>query len=100
MSWISLRLPREVSKLFQDWLDRHATQRKKRVLGHLKDMHMGALYSSQWFKRMWRDCALADMSERRFQVALKCYVLDQKVAKLRIDLFRPPDLKGQQLALI
>ena len=52
-SWISLRLPREVSELFQDWLDRHVLHRKKRVLGYFKDMHGGALYSSQWLKHMW-----------------------------------------------
>ena len=98
-SWISLRLPREVAELFQDWLDRKALHRKKRMLGHLKDMHGGALYSSQWFKRMWGQGAFADMMERRFQVALKCYGLDQKVTKLLTDLFCSPDAKEQQLAL-
>ena len=42
--------------------------------------------------------AFADMLKSRFLVALKCYGLDQKVAKLCIDLFRLSVPKGQQLA--
>lgn len=96
-SWIMLRLPREVSDLFQDWLDRHAPDRKNRVLGHLRDMHNGALYSSEWFKRMRGQGALADMMERRFQLSIKRLGLVQKVKKLRTDLFCPPAPKGRQL---
>ena len=48
---------------------------------------------------MWQHCAFASFRERQFQVALKRYGLEQKVEKLRIDLFRPPDSKGQPLAL-
>ena len=99
VSWISLRLTREVSELFQDWLDRHASQSKKRILGHFKDIKGGILYSLQWFKRMWQHCAFASFRECQFQVALKRYGLEQKVEKLRVDLFRPPDPKGQPLAL-
>lgn len=45
-SWIALRLPREVSNLFQDWLAAHQPNKLARVLGHLRSMHGGALYRS------------------------------------------------------
>ena len=52
---------------------------------------------SEWFKRMRVKGTFVDMMECRFQVAMKPYGLDQKVAKLRTDLFSPLIFKGSNL---
>lgn len=98
-SWIMLRLPQEVSGLWQSWLERHYPNHVSRVMGHLKDMHGGQPYSSQWHRRMRGQGAYAQMIQRRFERACRALGLRQAMADLRCDLFRSPELAGNQLQL-
>ncbi|MCT4559290.1 MAG: PA0069 family radical SAM protein [Pelagimonas sp.] len=98
-SWIMLRLPFEVAQLWEDWLEEHHPDRRSRVLGHLRDMHEGEVYSSNWFKRMRGTGVYAHMIAQRFNRAQKALGLDQDLPELRKDLFRPPVLPGDQLSL-
>src|SRR3546814_1782610 len=45
--YILLRLPLELRELFQEWLDTHRPDRKKRVLNRLREMRGGNLYESR-----------------------------------------------------
>ena len=98
-SWIMLRLPREVSPLFQDWLAQHYPDRADRIMARLREMHGGKDYDAEWGKRMRGSGPYAEMIGRRFQLALKRNGLRAAAKALRTDLFRPPVLTGAQFAM-
>ena len=43
-----LRLPLEVSPLFQEWLEAYAPARAKRIMRHIRDMNGGRDYDPNW----------------------------------------------------
>ena len=47
-SFISLRLPLEVSKLFQDWLAEHYPDRAAKVMARVRELHGGKDYDAEW----------------------------------------------------
>jgi len=98
-NWIMLRLPREVAPLFQDWLNTHYPDRAGRVLGHIRDMHGGALYESAWGRRMQGQGAYAKLIGARFKRAFMALGLDQIARPLRVHDFCVPPRVGDQLSL-
>ena len=96
-SYINLRLPREVSGLFQDWLATHYPDRAAKVMGRVREMHGGLEYDAQWGKRFRGTGLWANLMARRFGVAVARYGLDQPLPALRCDLFRPPMANGAQM---
>ncbi|QGX98307.1 PA0069 family radical SAM protein [Roseovarius faecimaris] len=98
-SWIMLRLPRDVSPLFQEWLQAHFPDRAARVMGHVRAMHGGRDYDAQWGRRMRGSGPYAEMIAARFKVAARRHGLDRRQPALRCDLFTPPARAGDQLAL-
>lgn len=98
-SWVMLRLPLEVSDLFQEWLANHYPDRVSRVMGLIREMHDGREYSSDWHKRMRGEGHYADIVAARFQRARRSLGLLPDLPELRTDLFRPPARKGDQLSL-
>jgi len=93
-SWIMLRLPREVSELWQAWLAEHYPDRAKRVMGHLRAMHGGQVYDARWGHRMRGTGAYAEMMAQRFDRAVRALGLATHAAALRCDLFDPSGLRG------
>lgn len=98
-SWIMLRLPLEVSPLFQEWLAEHYPDRKAKVMARLREMHGGQEYSAEWGHRMRGEGVHAQMIARRFDIAARRLGLDGKLPPLRTDLFRVPPQPGDQLLL-
>ena len=98
-TWSMLRLPLEVSPLFQKWLLQHAPNRAKKVMHLLRDMHGGKDYDAQWFRRMRGQGPYADIIAKRFSNAARRLSLDRTTAPLRCDLFQPPIQAGDQLSL-
>lgn len=98
-SWIMLRLPREVSQLWQDWLAEHEPGRAAKVMARLREMHGGRDYDPRWGHRMRGEGEYAQMIGRRFDAACKRLGLAQRAPDLRRDLFRIPPQAGDQLAL-
>lgn len=98
-SWIMLRLPLEVSRLFQDWLAEQYPDRAARVMGLVRGMHGGQDYASDWGHRMRGSGHHAEMIAQRFKLAARRLGLDHAQPKLRCDLFQPPARPGDQLAL-
>ena len=96
-SYINLRLPREVSSLFQDWLATHYPDRAAKVMARLREIHGGKDYDADWGKRFRGTGLWANLMKRRFDVALARFGLDQPLPALRTDLFRPPTSQGGQL---
>ena len=98
-SFIMLRLPREVSRLFQDWLGQHYPDRAGKVMGRVRDLHGGHDYDPEFGKRMRGEGPWADLMAKRFAVAARRLGLDAPQPKLRCDLFGRPARAGDQLAL-
>lgn len=98
-SWIMLRLPREVSPLFQEWLDAHYPDRAAKVMARVREMHGGQDYDARWGMRMRGEGAYAEMIGQRFEKARRRAGLVQELPSLRCDLFEVPLAQGDQLAL-
>lgn len=98
-SWIMLRLPREVSPLFQDWLSQHYPDRADRIMARLREMHGGKDYEANWGHRMRGSGPYAEMISQRFKLAVKRIGLKTVAPPLRTDMFRPPVLPGAQMSL-
>ena len=98
-SWIMLRLPREVSELWQEWLAEHVPGRADRVMARLREMHGGRDYDPRWGQRMRGEGHYAEMIAQRFQTATKRLGLDISAPALRCDLFATPPQAGDQLSL-
>lgn len=98
-SFIMLRLPREVSGLFQHWLAQHYPDRAAKVMGRVRALHGGRDYDPEFGKRMRGEGPWADLMAQRFAVAARRLGLDAAQPKLRCDLFARPAKAGDQLAL-
>ncbi|MEL6466304.1 MAG: PA0069 family radical SAM protein [Pseudomonadota bacterium] len=99
-SWIMLRLPREVSPLWQEWLAQHYPNRAQRIMSHLRDMHGGQDYDARWGHRMRGTGPYAELLQHRFKVAIKRLGLKEKIRPMRTDLFQPPHPDKDQLSLL
>jgi DNA repair photolyase len=98
-SVIPLRLPREVSPLFQDWLAEHFPDRAARVMARIREMHGGKDYEANFGTRMTGTGTYAQLIQQRYRKACKRLGLDRSLPPLRCDLFRVPPRKGDQLSL-
>ena len=98
-SYISLRLPLEVSGLFQDWLATHYPDRAAKVMARVRELHGGKDYDAAWGKRFRGEGVWANLMARRFKLAAARLGLDAPQPPLRTDLFRPPGRAGDQLSL-
>lgn len=98
-SWIMLRLPREVSDLWQDWLAEHEPGRAAKVMARLREMHGGKDYDARWGHRMRGEGPYAQMLGQRFAAAARRLGLDRPTAPLCCDLFAAPARSGDQLSL-
>ncbi|MBL4628287.1 MAG: PA0069 family radical SAM protein [Roseicyclus sp.] len=98
-SMIPLRLPREVSGLWQDWLAENYPERVGRVMSKLRDMHGGKDYEAEFGKRMRGEGLWANLLQQRFTRATRAAGLAERLPPLRTDLFEVPFATGDQLAL-
>ncbi|MFK7753781.1 MAG: PA0069 family radical SAM protein [Sedimentitalea sp.] len=98
-SWIMLRLPREVSQLWQDWLGEHAPGRAAKVMARLREMHGGRDYDPRWGHRMRGEGVFAEMIAKRFKAAIKRLDLQESAPPLDCTQFQIPPQPGDQLSL-
>lgn len=98
-TYIALRLPREVSGLFQDWLAHHTPDRAAKVMARVREMHGGQDYDPAFGKRMRGEGLWADLMAQRFAKATARLGLNTRPPPLRCDLFTRPARAGDQLAL-
>lgn len=64
--YVVLRLPWEVSPLFQQWLEAHFPERAQRVMNRVRDMRGGKDYDSDFSQRMRGEGVWADLIAQRF----------------------------------
>lgn len=98
--YVMLRLPLELTDLFEEWLLAHFPDRHRHVMTLVSSMRKGKAYDSAWSERMTGTGPFAWMIGRRFEIALAKNGYRKERLKLRTDLFRRPALAGEQLALL
>jgi len=94
-----VRLPWEVSPLFEQWLAVHFPDRAQRVMNRIRDMRGGRNYDSTFGERMKGTGTWAALIAQRVAKARARYGLDRATPALRTDLFAPPRDAGPQLGL-
>jgi len=97
--YILLRLPREVARLFFDWLEHHYPDRKERVLDLLRSTREGALYRADFGTRMAGTGPYAALLRRRFAVATRRLGLATEPAPLNFEDFILKTPRRRQLSL-
>ncbi|SFR03417.1 PA0069 family radical SAM protein [Poseidonocella sedimentorum] len=98
-SWVMLRLPREVSVLFREWLDEVMPGGAGRIMARVREMHGGKDYDAQWGRRMRGEGVYAALIAQRFDKAIRRLGLETRSPPLRTDLYRRPEEPGDQLSL-
>lgn len=98
-SWIMLRLPFEVSELFQEWLLDHMPDRASKVMARIREVHGGKDYDPKWGKRMRGEGVYAALVSQRFDLARHRLGLAASLPQLDVSQFRVPPRAGDQLAL-
>ena len=98
-SSIVLRLPREVSVLFREWLASAFPDRANRVMARVRELHGGKDYDPQFGQRMRGQGRWAELVKQRFDLATRRLGLAHQLPQLRCDLFAPPLAEGDQLSL-
>lgn len=93
--YILLRLPLEVAPLFEEWLEVHYPDRKKRVLNRLKALRGGRLNDPRFKHRMKGKGFEADLMRQRFGNLCRRFQFENGKHTLRTDMFQPP--AGDQL---
>jgi DNA repair photolyase len=98
--YVLLRLPLEIKDLFREWLEANVPARAGHVMSLVRQMRGGKDYDSQWNTRMRGTGPYAAFMARRFHMAVTRLGLNRPSAPLRVDKFRRPPQKGEQLALL
>jgi DNA repair photolyase len=69
--YVLLRLPWEIKHIFRDWLERHYPLKAKHVMSRLQAMRGGRDNDPHFGTRMSGTGELAELLERRFEVACR-----------------------------
>ncbi|SFU87550.1 PA0069 family radical SAM protein [Pseudoduganella namucuonensis] len=82
-NYIILRLPWEVSPLFQQWLEAHFPERAQRVMNRVRDMRGGKDYDSDFGKRMSGEGVWADLVRQRAEKAIRRFGMEKRGTRFR-----------------
>ena len=92
-----LRLPLEVSPLFQEWLEAFAPNRAGRVMRHIREMNGGRDYDPYWSRGGEVKATYAKLIMQRFRAAKARFGLDNERRPLDLSQFRAPSsVTGQR----
>jgi len=94
-----LRLPLEVSPLFQEWLEAYAPDRSKRIMRHIRDMNGGRDYDPHWSRGREIKAPYAKLIGARNSKARARLGFDREREPLDLSLFRVPDTVTGQMSL-
>lgn len=94
-----LRLPLEVSPLFQEWLETFAPNRAKRIMRHIRDMNGGRDYDPHWSRGGEIKTPYAQLIAQRNARARARLGFNRERKPLDLSLFRVPSEVSGQLSL-
>jgi DNA repair photolyase len=89
-TWIMLRLPREVSPLFRDWLAQHYQLRAEHVMSIVQQVRGGRDNDPNFGSRMRGQGQFTDIIAKRFALACRRLGLNAERKPLDTTRFRPP----------
>jgi DNA repair photolyase len=92
--FVVLRLPGAVAPLFEAWLDEHFPERKRKILGRVRDLRGGKLYDARWGVRGRGEGAFAAQIEAMFDVTCRKLGLNEKDYQLETGHFRRAPAQG------
>ncbi|HET7792869.1 MAG TPA: PA0069 family radical SAM protein [Rhizobacter sp.] len=87
---VVLRLPWEVSPLFQQWLEQHFPDRAARVMARVREMRGGKDYDASFGSRMSGEGVWAQLLQQRFGKACARLGLNRTRIALDLSKFRKP----------
>lgn len=87
--YILLRLPLEVSELFEQWLETHYPDKAMHVMNRIRDSRDGKTNDARFGHRLSGHGFYADMIQQRFSVARRKFGLHQRATPLNCELFQP-----------
>ncbi|MEM8771871.1 MAG: PA0069 family radical SAM protein [Pseudomonadota bacterium] len=91
-----LRLPLEVSPLFQEWLETYAPTRSKRIMRHIREMNGGRDYDPHWSRGREIKTPYALLINQRNAAARARLGFNEERPSLDLTQFRvPADVSGQ-----
>jgi DNA repair photolyase len=94
-----VRLPWEVSPLFEEWLRTHFPGRAQRVMNRIREMRGGKNYNASFGHRMTGEGTWARLIEQRFKRASARHGFSDSWPAMRTDLFVRPRLSTPQMDL-
>ena len=94
-----IRLPLEISTLFQEWLETYAPNRAGRVMRHIRDMNGGKDYDQHWSRGREIVAPYAKLIAQRFTNATRKLKFSSKPAPLDLTQFRIPSEASPQLRM-
>ncbi len=97
--YVMIRLPLEITDLFQEWLKTDHPDRAERVMSLIRQMRRGKTYTSEFGVRGRGEGPLADLVAARFRAARKRYGLERPREALDVTRFRVPARTGDQMDL-
>ncbi|MCX7628086.1 MAG: PA0069 family radical SAM protein [Methylophilaceae bacterium] len=92
--YVLLRLPHELTTLFEEWLKLHAPLKAAHVMSLIRQSREGKSYDSAFGRRMCGSGAYADMIAQRFRLAVRRLGLE-RWTELDTSLFTPPSVKAE-----
>ena len=97
--YVLMRLPWELKELFKDWLQHHFPLKAAHVMSRVREMRGGRENDSAFGARMRGQGLLAELLERRFDIACARVGLNrERRMELDTSRFKPPR-SGPQMAL-
>ena len=97
--WSLLRLPQEVSPLFQDWLAEHRPGHAAKVMARVREMRGGKDNDGAFHSRFRGKGVLAGLLDQRVRLGRKRYGYAEALPDLACALFRAPPRSGDQMSL-
>lgn len=88
--YVLLRLPLELSELFENWLREHYPLRANHVMSLIRQSRGGKNYDSKFHQRMRGSGVFADLLAVRFRRQCQVLGFNRNTGSLRTDLFRVP----------
>lgn len=88
--YVFLRLPLELTDLFQDWLQQYFPLKANHVMSLVKQSRGGKTYQSEFGKRMRGEGVFADLLANRFKLSCHKLGMSGERTGFRRDLFAVP----------
>jgi DNA repair photolyase len=89
--YVFLRLPHELTNLFEEWLQQYFPLKAQHVMSLVKQSRGGKSYQSDFGKRMRGEGIFADLLANRFKLSCQKLGMSGERTGFRTDLFKVPE---------